>query len=123
MIRVLTSTEGDYTLSQLNTAMDDWVSNHSEWTADPVTHQITEHGGDTGPVYHGGNYRFLLDDAKDNLLQKCEDKLVNKVSWYRLGYHSCDHDESSPTPCSWDEQREWTDTDVTIPDNVPVFVA
>lgn len=123
MIRVTASAEGDYSLDQLNAAMDDWVSKQSEWTADPITHQISERGGDDGaPVYRGGNYRFLLDDAKDNLLQKCENKLTNKVAWYRLGYHSCDHDETAPSPCSWDDQREWTDTGVTIPDNVPVFV-
>lgn len=125
MIRVVASVEGDYSLTQLNTEMDDWVSKQSEWTADPDTHQITETiGSETDdPIYRSGDYRFLLQDAKDNLLQKCEDKLVNKVSYYRLGYHACDHDQDDRTGCSWDEQREWTDTGVTIPDTVPVFVA
>lgn len=125
MIRVVASSAGDYTLDQLNTAMDDWVSKQSEWTNDTKEHVIEDaRDGDTGdPLGHrDGTYRFLIEDAKDNLLQKCEDKLVNKVDWYRIGYHECNHDETGRDGCPWDEQREWTDKDATIPDHVPVFI-
>lgn len=103
--------------------MDDWVSDQSPWTADPNTHQITDQTDQgTGSRYRMGSYQFLLEDAKANLLQKCEDKLVNKTDFYRLGYHVCDHDSDDRPGCSWDDQREWADKDVTIPDYVPTFV-
>lgn len=124
MIRLATSIEGDYDLDALNVAMNDWVSEQSEWTADPDSHHITESipRGESTTAYFSGIYRFHLSDAKNNLIQKCEDKLVNKVAWYRLGYHVCTHDEENPTHCEWDEQREWTAKNVTIPDDVPTFV-
>lgn len=123
MIRVVVSIEGNFSLDQLNAAMDDWVSKQSEWVEDPNIHHITEiPQSEDGPGFRFGNYRFHLTDAKDNLLQKCENKLANKVSWYRLGYHLCEHDSENPPPCSWDDQREWTAKDVTIPDNVPAFI-
>lgn len=123
-IHVIASVGGDYSLDQLNTEMDDWVSKQSEWTPNADKHTIHDkiNPGDTEPIYREGSYRFFLDDAKDNLIQKCEDKLENKVSWYRLGYESCLHDEETTSHCDWDEQREWTAKDVTIPDYVPVFV-
>lgn len=122
MIRVVTSIEGDYTLEQVNAAMDDWVSQQSEWTDDSESHSIVEHTAENGETeYRIGQYRFLLTDAKDNLLQKCEDKLVNKVAFYRIGHHQCDHDMEGRDGCSWEEQREWTAKDATIPNDVPSF--
>lgn len=65
--------------------------------------------------------RFLLTDAKANLLQKFTDKLMNKVDWYRVGYHECDHDEADRTGCGWQDTAEWADTNVTTPSGVPDF--
>lgn len=125
MIRVYISTEGKTSLEAHNTAMDDWVSQQSVWMEDPDTHHIIEVSPleeDSTP-YYMGTYRFHVpaSDEKDNLLQKCEDKLVNKCDWYRIWYHVCDHDEDESTRdgCTWDEMREWTDKDVTIPADIP----
>ena len=124
MIRVVISTQGKTSLDAFNAAMDDWVSEQSEWMEDPNEHNISEVSSREGGAssYYAGTYRFHLTDAKDNLIQKCEDKLVNKCPWWRLGYHVCDHDQDDRHGCSWDEQREWTDKDVTIPPDVPTFV-
>jgi len=43
------------------------------------------------------------------------------VDWYRVGYHACEHDESTPSACSWDDKAEWTAKDVTVPSGVPDF--
>lgn len=108
--------------SEINAAMDDWVANHSEWTADTDEHVITA-TTDASPPYYIGTYRFELSDAKDNLLQKCGDKLKNKIDWYRLGYHVCEHDVADPTPCQWEDDREWTSTNTpSIPSGVPDFL-
>lgn len=128
MIRVVaaansTDTPG-MTLSEIRTAMDEWVANNSEWTEDPQSHDMNEDVllRDGTEVYEG-SYRFTLDDAKDNLLQKCEDKLTDKVDWFRLGYHSCSHDEADPSPCSWEEVRDWTSKNTeSVPSSVPSFV-
>lgn len=129
MIRVVAAADSSdtpgLTLSEINTALDDWVSKRSEWTADPASHQISEVSSDTdgtGTTHYVGSYRFEISDAKDNLLTKCEDKLKNKVDWYRLGYHECDHDESNKSGCSWTDKREWTSTNTSsIPADVPDF--
>lgn len=130
MIEVVASTHGNDTpglsLSEIRDAMDDWVSKHSEWTADPDDHTIEEtalYPRDPGTVYYRGVYRFELSDAKDNLLQKAGDKLKKKVDWYRLGYHVCDHDETAREGCSWDDEREWTSKNTaSIPSDVPDFL-
>lgn len=124
MLRVVTSS-GGMTLAEINDAMDTWVANHSEWAEDAAEHHIVEantFGEGAGTDYYTGDFRFHLEDAKDNLLQKCGDKLRNKVEWYRLGYHQCDHDEADTLGCSWDDEREWTATDATIPTAVPDFL-
>lgn len=118
MIRVIAS-PGGMTLSELRTALDDWVANHSEWVADVEEHQITDAPFDD---YRAGTYRFKNTDAKSNLLQKCEDKLKNNLHWFRLGYHVCDHDEPPFDNCPWDDKREWSDKDHSIPPEVPDFL-
>ena len=39
----------------------------------------------------------------------------------RVAYHVCDHDEADREDCTWDEVREWTAKDVTIPPELPVL--
>jgi len=121
MIRVFIGPNDKMTLQQANDELDKWVNNHSEWVEDMAAHVVSETVTPSGSKYWLGSYRFQFDDAKDNLLTKCEDKLTDKCDWYRLGYHNCDHDESDRSGCSWDDQREWTAKDQTIPSDVPSF--
>lgn len=123
MIRVLASADG-MTHAEITTAMDAWVGNHSEWAEDTAPHHITArntHIDGSGTDYYGGDYRFHTTDAKRGLLTACAARLRNEVAWYRHGYHRCSHDEATPSACGWDDQREWTDTNVTIPAAVPDF--
>lgn len=123
MIRVVIGPDtAKMTLQQANDALDAWVGNHSEWVEDSVAHHVTETQLPDGTTYWHGSYRFEYSDAKTNLLTKCEDKLVNKCDWYRLGYHNCDHDEAARGGCSWDDECEWTAKDQSIPSGVPNFV-
>lgn len=124
MIRIHCGPQSSWPQSDCNAAVEDWMSKQSEWTPDPVDHSMQSAvNGETGTAWWTGDYRLTFEsDPKDNLLQKLEDKLVNKCDWYRLGYHECTHDESPPSPCSWDEEREWTDKNVTIPSEIPDFV-
>ena len=90
----------------------------------PVDHTLREtttgvDGG--GQVYYTISVRFQQSDSKANLLQKLTDKLKQKVAWYRVGYHQCEHDEESSSPCSWTDSVEWTAKDTTIPAGVPSF--
>lgn len=76
-----------------------------------------------GETYYAIDVRFREDDPKANLLQKFEDKLKEKVAWYRVGFHSCTHrdGDGSSAPCSWEDTVEWTAKDVSIPNGVPEF--
>lgn len=115
---------GKMSIGDLETRINDWVQSNAEWEGDTVGHSLTERNtalDGSGAAYHAIDVRFLPDDSKSNLQQKFRDKLVNKVDWYRVGYHACTHREGdgSTGPCSWDDTTEWIAKDVTIPDGVP----
>jgi hypothetical protein len=115
---------GKMSVDDLETRINDWVDSNAEWTDDAVDYTLSESNtelDDSGVTYYTIDVRFLQDDTKDNIVQKFTDKLDNKVDWYRLGYHLCDHDESSGSPCSWDDSVSWTAKDVTISSGVPTF--
>lgn len=108
----------DVSEEQANNIADDWVAEHSEWVSDPVTHEVRLYERD-GTKYLLGDYRFeWVEDAQvlqDTIEQDLQDA---GVSWYRIGYHACDHDEI-PGGCAWDEVREYNAG--SIPSEVPTF--
>lgn len=122
---------GSMSVSDLETRINDWVSSNGEWTNDTISHSLTERNtaiDGSGTTYHTIDVRFTQTDTKSNLLQKFEDKLQNKVAWYRVGYHACSHDGDTGGNCSFDPQQDseamatqWTDSNVTIPSGVPDF--
>lgn len=122
MFRVFVG-HGPMALSDLETRINDWVASNPDWTQDTVDHTLTERNTKsdaTGETYYGVDVRFTEDDTKANLLQKLEDKLKDKVAWYRVGYHACGHDGSGGI-CAWGDSTEWTAKDVIIPSGVPTF--
>lgn len=116
---------GKMSVSDLETRINDWVSSNGEWTEDDLNHSLKEKNTElngSGSTYYQVDVRFLKDDTKSNLVQKFEDKLQNKVDWYRLYYHDCiGHDTDTTHHCGWGDDREWTAKDVTIPSGVPTF--
>jgi len=115
---------GSMSLTDLETRINDWVESNPEWTEDLVDHTLTERNTEidgTGATYYGVDVRFTQDETKSNLIQKLTDKLKDKVDWYRVGYHACEHDQESASPCSWDDKAEWTAKDVVIVSGVPDF--
>lgn len=111
-------------ISDLETRVDDWVQSNAEWTEDSVDHTLTERNTEldgSGKTYYAIDVRFVKDDTKSNLEQKFTDKLKDKVDWYRVGYHSCEHDETNGSACTWDSSTDWTAKDVTIPSGIPTF--
>lgn len=114
--------QGKMSVPDLESNINDWVDNNDEWVEDPTDHELTEVSPiDSDVTYHSVSVRFNQSDTKDNVLQKFTDKLKNKVDWYRVGYHACEHDENNPSNCTWEDDVEWTDKDVTIPPEVPEF--
>lgn len=95
-------------------AVQGWVGNHTERLPEQnagFTAGNTAAPGETGGTdYYHALYRF--DRAADDKLE-LKDSLLNRlgqqVSWYRLRYHVCDHDEDAPGGCSWDGSEERTD--------------
>jgi hypothetical protein len=114
--------KGKMSLTDLETRLNDWKTSNNQWTDDSIAHELNEYRDiDGNLICHQMSIRFEQTDTKANLLQKLTDKLENKVDWYRVGYHACDHDEENSSPCSWDDVVEWTAKDVTIPNSVPTF--
>jgi len=103
-------------------AVDNWVQNYTEWAGDPVEHSLAETtaGIDgTGTTYVRGDYRFIQEEAVSTLLDDLEARLQSFQGglWYRIGYHACDHNEDTPSPCAWDVTRE----NGPVPDDIPTF--
>lgn len=103
-------------------AIDDWVSKRTKWSESPATEVRRLNAGadpdNPGSEYFGFTARFeLSSDGKDNLLQKVSDKFKQKVAWFGLAYHECDHDDDR-SGCVWGERWEWADEDVTLPTDV-----
>lgn len=104
-------------------AIQNWVDNYTEWTADPVEHSLTEtttelDGG--GTQYLRGDWRFIQNgETPTDMLRDLSDRLQSFQGglWHRLGYHVCDHDEGGSAGCSWDQKQEFG----TIPTDVPDF--
>lgn len=122
MIRIFSHWPDGYTESDINTAIQNWVDNHTEWTADLTAHTISGLNTNTdgsGTDYFRGDFRFEWSDDKTALLDDCETTLQSNVDWYRLGYHQCTHDGSGA--CDWDDKREWSASGVTIPSDIPDF--
>jgi hypothetical protein len=104
------------------TAVNEWVTNHNEWTNDPVEHSLVETNAEidgSGTTYVRGDYRFIQDSTVTDLLDSLESNLqsIQGGLWYRVGYHNCTHDEDNPQPCSWDDKRE----NGTIPSDIPTI--
>lgn len=117
---------GPMGINDLETRINDWVDSNATWENDTAPHELTERNtaiDGTGETYYSIDVRFLPENDKANLLQKFTDKIVNKVAWYRVGYHECTHREGdgSSGPCSWDDSAEWTASGVAVPQGVPTF--
>ena len=125
---------GPMSTSDLETRINNWVSDNAEWVDDPTAHSLTGYNADGQVVFHWVQVRFRKEDTKTNLYQKFTDKLKDKVDWYRVGYHNCDWDDNydgsgvAGSECSFDANedpeavaRDWTAKDVTIPADVPEF--
>lgn len=102
-------------------AVQNWVENYTEWTADPVTHGFTEANtklDQSGTTYLRGDWRFI-DQGEDPtaILDDLSGRLETFQGglWHRLGYHACDHDEDTPTPCAWEQSVESGNVPSEIP--------
>lgn len=118
--------KGKMSQSELETRINDWVQSNGEWQDDSVAHTLTQTNADpidgSGTDYWRIDVRFYQTDTKANLQQKFGDKLKNKVGWYRVGYHACDHDEVgvNASDCAWQDSEDWPDT-ASVPSDIPTF--
>lgn len=108
---------------EAETAINNWVANYAEWTADPTDHTLVETNTEldgSGTTYMRGDWRFV-DQGEDptNILTDLSDRLqsIQGGLWHRLGYHVCSHDEDNPQPCSWDSVQTYG----TIPSDIPII--
>lgn len=107
---------------EAESAVDNWVQNHTEWEDDPVEHTLIETNTEpdgSGTEYVQGDYRFIQDSTATGLLDGLESRLQDLEGglWYRVGYHECDHDGSDRSGCAWDDIRE----NGPVPADVPTL--
>jgi len=102
-------------------AVNNWVENHTEWGDDPVEHTLREvaESGDEDTAYISLDYRFVQEKTASDLLDDLESRLqsIQGGLWYRVGYHECCHDDENDRSCTWENTREGGD----VPANIPQF--
>jgi len=119
MFRVLAANPDGVTETQANQLVGQWLANNTPWTEDRVPHDLRLMNDPLtdAPTHFRGDMRFEKSDDKSSLLEQIKTDLSGVVSWYRIGYHRCSHDDDNPQPCSWDQQSEGG----TVPNGVPTF--
>lgn len=74
-------------------AIDNWVSNYSEWTGESAEYGLSEPPAADG--YLIGEWRFEEQgEAPTGILERLYDNLSTHQGglWFRAFYHVCDHD-------------------------------
>ena len=120
MFRVVAAKPDSIGETQANQIVDQWLADNTPWTDDQTPHEITLVENtpiSDRPTHFRGDVRFEFSDDKPALFDQIETDLNGIASWYRIGYHKCDHDETDATPCSWGETREGGN----VPDSIPTF--
>lgn len=120
MFRVVCDKPDSIGETQANQIVNQWLADNTPWTDDPTPHEITlvENTPISDPPTHfRGDVRFEFTDDKPALFEQIETDLNGIASWYRIGYHECDHDEETGSGCAWDETREGGN----VPDSMPTF--
>ena len=122
MFRVVCDKPDSIGETQANQIVDQWLNENTPWTDDPTPHEIrlVEKSDLTDqPTHFRGDVRFEFSDGKPELLTQIETDLSGIASWYRVGYHECNHDEETGSGCAWGSQHEGGN----VPDSMPTFKA
>jgi hypothetical protein len=119
MYRIIADKPSSIGEVQANQLVDQWLSTHTPWAADPTSHEIIllDDPLSEADPYFRGDLRFVWDSDMSAIYSQIETDLSGVTSWYQIAYHECTHDEETPQPCSWDEVRE----NGTIPSDIPTI--
>ena len=119
MIRIWSEyPNNDNHFNRMYQACEEWTSRYDEeLTTQRLSLTRVTHGETTD--HTTGYWRFAWHEDATTLLDDLETDLQSEADWYRLRYHSCQHDEDSSTRdgCSWDEAQ--TRDYGTVPAGVP----
>jgi len=109
MFRVVAGKPDGITETQANQLVDQWLANNTPWTEDPVPHELrlVDDPLTDAPTHFRGDVRFESSNDKSSVLTQIETDLSGIAPWYRIGYHSCSHDEENSHTCSWDDTVEF----------------
>lgn len=89
----------EYSLDQIQNAVDQWASNHQEVLEDRrVPVQFGNVGEPEVADHLVTNIRFDYSDGKEALLDEIEGTLSSYVAWYRISHHQCEHDGGGSCP-------------------------
>lgn len=70
-----------------------------------ISERNTENDGSGTSYLHG--VRRVSGSHGKGRLDRFEQVLKGEVSWYRIKYHECDHDEENPSGCGgWQTEKE-----------------
>ena len=111
--------KNDTHFQRMSSACENWAASYNEVLATQrlnLKHVPADEEG-LVPAHSTGYWRFEITTDANTLLADFEVALQSEVSWYRLKYHMCSHDESNPGGCSWDESM--TRDYGTVPAGIP----
>lgn len=113
-VRLFHSADGaeDY-----HTWLGQWITNMQPWEDPEVTNELPtiREPIDGGEDYYQTELAFEWGENRAIILDNLDEHATIHCEWHRIGYHECTHDETDPTPCSWDERRQ----DGPVTSNIP----
>lgn len=85
-----------------------WLTNMQPWAArENTVPELTEPLPDSpAEPHYRGDLTFEWSEDKAIIVDNINQYLRSYAPWHRLGYHVCDHDETTRDGCSWDDIRE-----------------
>ena len=106
MIQLRCEVKNNITEQQVHDTCEAWAANYSE-TLTTERLSITRVPADEGTTahYHGA-WRFVWGEDRVALLDHLQSDLNPRVTWARIDYHACTHDEDQTTRpgCAWNTE-------------------
>jgi len=121
MFRVVAENPDAYSKALIDQWVSDWIAGHDRWDGDSIEHSLTVRNtkiDGSGVEYLGGDFRFNQTDDRASIESSFQALFRAIFSWYRIGYHPCEHDEENGSPCVMVGQIE----DGNVPNDIPTLV-
>jgi len=101
----------------IDTYLPQWLVTHTSWEAtENEPPSLYQPDPDDEQKRYESEWRFAWTASKSVLLSNLLAETEFYASWYRVGYHVCDHDAEQMGNCQWDDVQEYGAVPRGVPD-------